>query len=285
MTPFLTSDGSTLHYEIIGKGPRIALTPGGREAGRVLMPLVEQLAQECCVLTWDRRNSGASDLYFETARSEYEIWADDLAELLAGIGFAPAVIAGGSAGCRVSVNAAMRHPAIARAMILWSVSGGPFAAHFLGHIYHEIYIEAAKEGGMAAVAETPFFAARVAENPANRERLLAMDPARFIDAMRRWNEAFHTRPNDPIAGVSSAVASIRVPTLIFDGNDDIHPPMSAETMAALIPTAHLVPSPWRRDEWMSRFNGTVPGSIFDLYPLLVPQMLEFIRSLAAPHAG
>ena len=279
MTPFLTSDGSTLHYAIIGNGPRIALTPGGRESGLVLMPLVELLARECCVLIWDRRNCGSSDLYFETARSEYEIWADDLAELLVGIDFAPALIGGGSAGCRVSVNAVMRHPAIARAMILWSVSGGPFAAHFLGHIYHEIYIEAAQEGGMEAVAETPFFAARIAENPANRERLLGMDPARFIAAMRRWNEAFHTRPPEPIAGVSSGVAAIRVPTLVFDGNDDIHPPMSAEALAGLIPTARLAPSPWRRDEWMGRFNGTVPGSIFDLYPRLVPQMLEFISSL------
>ena len=77
------------------------------------MPLVELLAKECCVLIWDRRNTGAADLYFETERSEYQIWADDLAELLATTAFAPAVIAGGSAGCRVAVNAVMRHASIA----------------------------------------------------------------------------------------------------------------------------------------------------------------------------
>jgi pimeloyl-ACP methyl ester carboxylesterase len=281
MTAFLTRDGCTLHYEIFGDGPRIALTPGGREAGRVLMPLVELLAKECCVLIWDRRNTGAADFYFETGRSEYEIWADDLAELLAATAFAPAVIAGGSAGCRVSVNAVMRHASIASAMILWSVTGGTFAAHFLGHIYHEIYIEAARDGGMEAVAETPFFAARIAENPDNRERLMGTDPGHFIGVMKRWNEAFHAGPSDPIAGVSAAVTSIRTPTLIFEGNDDIHPPIAAESLVKFIPGARLAPSPWRRDEWMDRFNGIVPGSVFDLCPRLGLQMLEFIRSLDA----
>src|SRR5437867_4003560 len=215
MTAFLTRDGCTLHYEIFGDGPRIALTPGGREAGGALMPLVELLAKECCVLIWDRRNTGAADLYFETERSEYQIWADDLAELLAITAFAPAVIAGGSAGCRVAVNAVMRHASIARAMILWSVTGGAFASRFLGHIYHEIYIEAARDCGMEAVAETPFFAARIAENPTNRGRLMAIDPRQFIAVMKRWDEAFHAGPHDPIAGVSAAVTSIRTPTLIF----------------------------------------------------------------------
>jgi pimeloyl-ACP methyl ester carboxylesterase len=281
MIPFVTRDGCTLHYQIFGKGPGIVLTPGGRESGRVLMPLVEQLASECRVLIWDRRNSGASDLYFETERSEYEIWADDLAELLESIGYAPAIVAGGSAGVRVSLNALLRHPGIGRALILWSVTGGPFAAHFLGHIYHEIYIEAAEEGGMQAVAETPFFGARIEENPENRERLLAMDPAVFIATMRRWNQAFHARPNDPVAGVSGDFGSITVPTLVFDGNDDIHPPMGAETLARVVRNAQLVGSPWSREEWMGRFNQTVPGSVFDLYPRLALQMLEFIRSLDA----
>ena len=285
MTPFVTRDGCALHYQIFGKGPSIVLTPGGRESGRVLMPLVEPLADECRVLIWDRRNSGASDLYFETERSEYEIWADDLAELLGELGFAPAIIAGGSAGCRVSLNAEMRHPGIARALILWSVTGGPFAAHFLGHVYHQIYIEAAEEGGMQAVAETPFFAARIEENRTNRERLLAMDPAVFIATMRRWNQAFHARPNDPVVGISGDFGSITMPTLVFEGNDDIHPPIGAETLARTIPHAELVDSPWSRGEWMGRFNQTVPGSVFDLYPRLVPQILAFIRSLDASDAG
>jgi pimeloyl-ACP methyl ester carboxylesterase len=279
MTAFLTRDGCTLHYEIFGDGPRIALAPGGREAGRVLMPLVDLLAKECSVLIWDRRNTGAADLHFETERSEYEIWADDLAELLAATAFAPAIIAGGSAGCRVSVNAVMRHASIASAMILWSITGGAFAAHFLGHIYHEIYIEAARDGGMEAVAETPFFAARIAENPANRERLMAIDPARFIAVMKRWNEAFHAGPSDPIAGVSAAVTSIKTPTLLFEGNDDIHPPETAEFLARTLPDARLASSPWSREEWMDHFDSAEDRSVFDLYPRLVPQMLNFIRSL------
>jgi pimeloyl-ACP methyl ester carboxylesterase len=278
MNRFVTSDGCTLHYQVIGDGPRIVLTPGGRETGRALMPLVDALAGECSLLIWDRRNTGASDVYFETERSEYEIWADDLAELLEGIGFAPAIIAGGSAGVRVSLNAVLRRPAIARALIMWSVTGGAFAAHFLGHLYHDIFIEAAEEGGMETVAETPFFAARIAENPGNRDRLLAMDPGQFIATMRRWNEAFHERL--AIAGVSGDLGSVSMPALIFAGNDDIHPAETAEFLARALPNAQLVPSPWSREEWMDCFNSAA-RSVFDLYPLLAPQMLDFIRSLDA----
>jgi hypothetical protein len=36
---------------------------------------------------------------------------------------------------------------------------------------------------------------------------------------------------------------------------------------------------------MDRFNGIAPGSVFELYPRLVPQMLEFIHSLEALRAA
>jgi pimeloyl-ACP methyl ester carboxylesterase len=179
----------------------------------------------------------------------------------------------------------MRHRSIGSAIILWSVTGGAFAAHFLGHLYHEDYIEAAQDGGMEAVAETPFFAARIAENPANRERLLAMDPAEFIAVMRHWNQSFHARPSQVVAGITGDLGAVTVPALIFAGNDDIHPPEAAETLAANLPHARLAASPWSREEWMDRFNGVATGSVFDLYPRLVPQMLEFIHSLEASRAA
>jgi pimeloyl-ACP methyl ester carboxylesterase len=180
------------------------------------------------------------------------------------------------------LNALLRHPGIGRALILWSVTGGPFAAHFLGHIYHEIYIEAAEEGGMQAVAERPSFGARIEENPENRERLLAMDPAVFIATMRRWNQAFHARPNDPVAGVSGDFGSITVPTLVFDGNDDIHAPDGRRNIGAgrsQCAVGRFTLEPGKNGWDVS--NQTVPGSVFDLYPRLAPQMLEFIRSLDA----
>lgn len=278
MPAFTTADGCTLHYEIEGAaGPPIALTPGGRESREPLAPLVAELSKGARVLTWDRRNTGAADLYFGGEGSEQEIWADDLAELLAATGFGPAWLAGGSAGCRVALLTAIRHPAVAKGLVLWSASGGPYGSQFLGFQYHVPYIMAAQRAGMAAVAETPFFAARIAANPANRERLLGLDPEAFVATMKRWNSFFQYRDDTPVVGASEAdLAAIAAPALVFEGNDDIHPPEVAEAIARLIPDATLAPSPWPRAAWMDRFSGRTPGSVFDLYPQLAPAILAFV---------
>jgi pimeloyl-ACP methyl ester carboxylesterase len=275
----ITSDGCALHYEITGEGQPIVLTPGGREGQAALALLVAELAKGARVLTWDRRNTGRSDLYFGGEGSEQEIWADDLAELVQAVGFGPAWLAGGSAGCRVSLLAALRHPQAARGLVLWSASGGPYGSQFLGYQYHVPFIMAAQRGGMAAVAETPFFAERLAANPGNRERLMALDPDRFVATMKRWNGFFQYRPDTPVVGASEdALRGLAMPALIFEGNDDIHPPEAAEALARLIPGASLAPSPWPRAAWMDRFTGRVPGSVFDLYPMLVPRILAFVQA-------
>ncbi len=275
MPVFTTSDGCLLHYELTGSGPPMVLTPGGREGRRVLDALTAELSKHFRLLTWDRRNTGTSDLTFDETRSEQAIWAADLAELAHALDLAPAWIAGGSAGCRVSLNAVLHDPSIARGLVLWSASGGAYGAQFLGHNYHVPYILAAQRGGMAAVAETPFFAGRIAGNARNRDYLLSFDADRFIAVMKHWNESFYPREGEALAGIEGDLASIRMPTLIIEGNDDIHPAEASQALAASIPGATLVPSPWSGEEFMAVMTGRVPGVVFDLYPQLVPQILEF----------
>lgn len=280
MERFTTRDGCKLEYRLRGEGPLLALTPGGREAGEQVAALAEALAGELTVLTWDRRNTGAADLFFGGGEglSEAEIWAEDLADLIARLGRGPAWLAGGSAGCRTSVICALRRPEAARGLICWSASGGAYACQFLGFSYHVPYIMAAQRAGMEAVAQTPFFADRIAANPANRERLLAMEPDVFIAVMKRWNEAFHHDPAATLTGAAdTALAGLDLPTLIFEGNDDVHVPEVAHRMADLIPGAELRASPWSTEEWLDKFTGRAGGSVFDLYPRLAPVILRFIR--------
>jgi pimeloyl-ACP methyl ester carboxylesterase len=160
-------------------------------------------------------------------------------------------------------------------MVLWSASGGAYGSQFLGFNYHVPYIVAAQRGGMAAVAETPFFAERIAANPANADYLACFDPEEFIAAMKVWNESFYPRAGEPLAGIEGDLHSIRVPTLIFEGNDDIHPAESALALAEAIGSARLVASPWSGEEFMGILSGRTPGAVFDLYPRLVPQIVEF----------
>jgi 2-hydroxy-6-oxonona-2,4-dienedioate hydrolase len=276
MGSFVTSDGCTLRYAISGAGPRIVLTPGGREGAAVLAPLVAALEPHCTVMVWDRRNCGGADLWFDPDRSEMAMWADDLADLLAATGFGPCIVAGGSAGCRVSVNTAIRHPEVVDALILWSPSGGAFGSQFLGYTYHVPYIFAAWQGGMEAVAATPFFADRIAENPRGRDVLMAMDPDRFVATMQRWNADFLPVPGSPLTGIVGPLSAIAAPTLVFAGNDPIHPPEASRAIGDAIAHAATRPSPWSGQAWMDIFLRKAPGSVFDLYPQLVPDMLAFI---------
>lgn len=276
-----TRDECSLRYDIQGDGPNLVLTPGGREGRKVLDPLVAELAKHFRVLTWDRRNTGESDLYFDPSRSEQAIWAQDLVDLVRALDFGPAIVAGGSAGCRVSLNAVLRDPTIARALVLWSASGGAYGSQFLGFSYHVPYILAAQAGGMAAVAETPFFAERLAANPANVDYLASFDPDRFIATMKVWNESFYPREGDALVGIEGELSSIRLPTLIFEGNDDIHPAEAAVALAVAIGGAKLVASPWSGEEFMDVLTGKGTGAVFDLYPRLVPRILEFAKGLAA----
>jgi len=276
-----TPDGCGLHYDIVGEGPAMVLTPGGREGRLVLAPLVAELSKHFRVLTWDRRNTGESDLYFDPTRSEQAIWSEDLVGLVRALDFGPAIIAGGSAGCRVSLNTVLRDPAIARCMVLWSASGGAYGSQFLGFSYHVPYIIAAQRGGMAAVAETPFFAERLAANPANVDYLATFDPAEFIATMKFWNESFYPREGEPLAGIEGDLSSIHMPTLIFEGNDDIHPAEASFGLAVAIPDAKLTHSPWSGEEFMGILTGREPGSVFDLYPRLVPQIMQFTQKLPA----
>src|SRR6266851_907994 len=109
---------------------------------------------------------------------------------------------GAIAGCRLSVLFALKYPRAVRALLLWRVTGGPFAAARLTENYYGKYIRAAQEGGMAAVCELEHFKERIEARPANRAVLMAMDPKAFVTAMDRWQEQFAKGAEHPVIGAS-----------------------------------------------------------------------------------
>lgn len=240
--PIANVRGVNINYQVLGEhGPWVALSPGGRRDLGGVLPLAELVAKGGYrVLIHDRRNCGASDVVIEGDESEYEIWADDLYELLSGLDALPAFVGGSSSGCRLSLLFALRHPEAVRALLLWRVTGGPFAAERLAHNYYGQFIEAAKHGGMAAVCETEFFRERIESNPRNRERLLAMDAKRFIDVMAHWREYFIRDADLPVIGANDdALRSIKVPTCVIPGNDWTHPRRVGENASRLLPKGEL----------------------------------------------
>ncbi len=240
--PIANVRGVNINYRVLGEdGPWVALSPGGRRDLGVVLPVAELVAQGGYrVLIHDRRNCGASDVVIEGEESEYEIWAEDLYELLVQLDAVPAYVGGSSSGCRLSILFALRHPEAVRALLLWRVTGGPFAAERLAHNYYGQFIEVAKLGGMAAVCETEFFRERIDKNPANRDRLLAMDPKHFIDVMAHWREYFIRDADLSIIGASAeTLRSITVPACVIPGNDWTHPRRVGENASRLLPNGEL----------------------------------------------
>jgi len=236
--PIANIRGVHINYQVLGEhGPWVALSPGGRRDLSGVMPLATRVAAAGYrVLLHDRRNCGASDVVIAGDESEYEIWADDLYALLTQLQALPAYIGGSSAGCRLSLLFALRHPEAVRALLLWRVTGGPFAAQRLAHNYYGQFIEAAQQGGMPAVCETEFFRERIASNPANRDRLLSMEAQRFIDVMAHWREYFLRDADLPVIGASAAaLGSITVPTCVIR----THPRRVGENASRLLPNSEL----------------------------------------------
>ena len=96
-----------------------------------------------------------------------------------------------SAAARPAVVCRAVRPEISqavRALLLWRVTGGAFAAQRLTENYYDKYIRAARDGGMAAVCDLDHFKERIEARPSNREMLMAMDPSAFIAAMQRWRD-------------------------------------------------------------------------------------------------
>lgn len=240
--PIAQVRGVNLNYKIIGDhGPWVALSPGGRRDISGIELLAAALADEGHrVVVFDRRNCGASDVVIDGTDSEYEIWADDLHELLRQLDALPAVVGGSSSGCRTSLLFALRHPEAVRALLLWRVTGGRFACDRLAQEYYGQYIEAAQQGGMAAVCEMEHWKERIQARPSNRDALMKMSPERFIKVMTHWREYFLKGADLPVIGATEEdLRSIKVPTCVVPGNDLTHGPLVVENLRRAMPHAEV----------------------------------------------
>jgi pimeloyl-ACP methyl ester carboxylesterase len=147
----------------------VALTPGSRRPYGELVDLAKAIAAGGYrVLLHDRRNCGTSDVAFDGSGSEHDAWADDLYELGRQLGGLPMYVGGSSAGARLAILYAMRHPDGLRGLLLWRVTGGKEAVDKLSESYYGQYIRLAGQGGMQAVADCEHFAECIKARPSNR---------------------------------------------------------------------------------------------------------------------
>jgi pimeloyl-ACP methyl ester carboxylesterase len=235
--PLVNVRGVNINYKVLGShGPWVALSPGGRRDISGIELLAGKVAEQGYrVVVFDRRNCGASDVVIDGEDSEYEIWADDIHELLRQLGALPAFIGGSSSGCRTALLFALRHPEAVRGLLLWRVTGGRFACERLAQEYYGQYIEAAKQGGMAKVCEMEHWKERIEARPQNRDALMKMSPERFSDVMSHWREYFLKGADLPVIGATEEeLKTIKVPACIIPGNDNTHGRQTGENLGRLL---------------------------------------------------
>lgn len=284
-----TVNGLSIGYEVIGEGRPWVITPGGRDSKDT--PGVRELATALAergnqVLIWDRPNTGASSVCFD-GESESAMQADVMAGLLTELDMAPAVIAGGSGGSRVSLLAAARHPEVAAGLALWWISGGVVGLIGLGTHYCSGSIRAAWTGGMEAVVALPDWAEVLERNPDNRQRFLDQDPKEFVATFERWMAAYCPCGHELVPGLTDEAArALNIPALVFrSGASDLnHRRETSEQVAELLPRARLVEPPWGDTEWQerqaARNAGEAPG-LFVRWPLLAPILHDWACDVLA----
>ncbi|MCB0942280.1 MAG: alpha/beta hydrolase [Mycobacterium sp.] len=283
----LEINGGNVVYEILGDtGEFITLTPGGRYSKDIegLRPLADELVKGGYrVLLWDRPNCGKSDLQFY-GQSESHMRADTLHALITGLGIGPCIIAGGSGGARDSILTAILHPEVATKLVVWNIVGGVYGSFVLGSYYLVPSILAVRGLGIKGLLHVDEWKERIAENPGNSDRILAMDADEFLRVMLRWLNAFVPKPGQAIPGVDDELfGDIKVPTLIIRGgeNDWDHPKRTSLEVNCLIKGSTLIDPPWPEDAWERAGEDRASGKVkrfnmFDTWVQAAPAILDFV---------
>jgi 2-hydroxy-6-oxonona-2,4-dienedioate hydrolase len=280
-------NGGDVVYEILGNdGDFIALTPGGRYSKDIegLRPLAKKLVEGGYrVLLWDRPNCGKSDVQFY-GQSESHMRAETLHALITGLDIGPCIIAGGSGGARDSMLTMMLYPEIVTKLVVWNIVGGVYGSFALGAHYIMPTLHAARALGMEGLLRVAEWKERIAENPRNKDRILATDSDEFLKVMLRWLNAYVSKPGQTIPGVPDEMFDgITVPTLIIRGgeNDWDHPKRTSLEVSCLIKGSKLIDPPWPEDAWERASEARAQGKVkrfnmFDTWVQAAPAILKFL---------
>lgn len=279
---FMQIGGANVYYEEQGQGVPVVLCPGGRLAAETTRPVAATLAAKYRVISWDRSNTGRSDVAFKGSK-DVDMWADQMVELLGRLNAVPAYLVGPSMGVRTNFAIAVRYPDVVRGLFMYLASGNNLWPG-LPQRYWADFADVADKGGMKAVAATPYWAELVQRNPRNQARLLETDPREFSRVMRRWTSAY--KKSDVALNMTEGDlrrhSANGVPTRIVAGcaGDDGHPRVASEQMAALLPNAEFLDPPGFCQEWAKRTAESIAWGKEHSQPALQPYYeISFLPAL------
>jgi len=214
-TGYAPVNGVQLYYEIHGAGPPLILLHGGLATGALQFgQLLPALAQSRQVVVVDLQGHGhTADVDRPLA---YEAMADDVAALIGYLGLGQADLFGYSLGGGVALQTAIRHPALARKLVLAST---PFRRDGW---YPEVLAatSALNADAAAAMVGTPLYDAYAASAP---------DPTAWPTLVAKVGQLLGQDYD-----WSTAVAAIEAPALVVVGDaDSVRPEHALELFRLL----------------------------------------------------
>ena len=122
---YAEAGGLRVFYRELGQGPPVILLHGGLATGEIMWSgrVLAELAERHRVLVPDSRGHGRTDNPSGVMR--YDAMADDVAAFADAVGAASPMIVGYSDGAQVALEIGLRHPGLARAMVLGGVVTRP----------------------------------------------------------------------------------------------------------------------------------------------------------------
>ncbi len=222
--PYLNRDGVNIYYEERGKGPAVLLSHGYSASTRMWAGQMSALSDRYHLIAWDMRGHDRSDSPNNPSLYSHELTVADMTAILDACGVKRAVIGGLSLGGFISLAFNLAHPERVSALMLfdtgpgykkdgprdeWSKMTGTMA-------------KALETKGLAALgasAEVTVAQHRSAQGLAHAARgMLAQSDGRVIESL----------------------PTIKVPTLVLAGANDVQFLAATDYMAAKIPGAEKV---------------------------------------------
>ena len=226
--------GASLFAVEAGAGTPIVLLHGGLSNHRGVQLWAAPLADKLRLVMPDLRGSGASHFAGELT---WNLFADDVAALLAHLGLARAIIGGVSFGGGVAIRTALRHPQLVAGLVLLhpAFGGGELgmspAQHAAMDAMDTLGSRAPTEGISVLYPLADTLPASLRERA--RASFSAYDPASVAASTKFMASAVQPFERN------RELSAIRVPALVVPGVDATHPVEVAEVYRAHLPNAEL----------------------------------------------
>lgn len=240
--PFLDVNGARLYYEDTGgSGEPIVFSHGLLWSGRMFDKQVAALKDRYRCISYDHRGQGQSDVWKVDAVDIETVYADAVG-LIEKLGVGPCHFVGLSMGGFVGLRLAARRPDLLRSLVLMETSADPEPVENVPKYKRLNFI--ARWFGLGLVANPVMgimFGRTFLEDPARaaeREDWKRRLTGNRRDIWRAVNGVIQRR------GVSVELSSIRTPTLVMVGEEDVATvPAKAERLHAAIAGSKLVKLP------------------------------------------